>query len=68
MSYGPNIPALFGRAAEYVDKILRGAKASDLPVQQPVDFDLSINLKTAKVLGLAVSDKLIALAKDVVED
>jgi len=67
MSYGPNIPALFGRAADYVDKILRGAKPSDLPVQQPTNFDLVINLKTAKALGLTIPDKLLALANEVIE-
>jgi putative ABC transport system substrate-binding protein len=67
MSYGPDFPALFRRAAEIVDKILRGTKAGDIPVEQPTKFDLVINLKTAKALGLAVPDKLLALADEVIE-
>ena len=54
MSYGPNFTDLFRRAADYVDKILRGAKAADIPVEQPTKFDLIINLTTAKALGLEV--------------
>jgi putative ABC transport system substrate-binding protein len=67
MSYGANIPHLFRRAAELVDKILRGAKPSDIPVEQPTRFDLVINLKTARALGLVVPDKLLALADEVIE-
>jgi putative ABC transport system substrate-binding protein len=67
MSYGPNFPDLFGRAADYVDKILRGTKPADIPVEQPTKFDLVINLTTAKVLGLTVPDKFLALADEVIE-
>jgi putative ABC transport system substrate-binding protein len=67
MSYGANFPALFQRAAEYVDKILRGAKPSALPVEQPTKFDLVINLSTAKVLGLTVPTTLLATADEVIQ-
>jgi putative ABC transport system substrate-binding protein len=67
MSYGPNFPALFGRAADYVDKILRGAKPGELPVEQPTSFDLVINVKTAKALDITIPDKLLALTNEVVE-
>ncbi len=67
MSYGPNFPSLFRRAAEYVDKILRGAKPSDLPVEQPTQFDLVLNLTTAKALGLTVPPSLLAIADEVIE-
>jgi putative ABC transport system substrate-binding protein len=67
VSYGPNIPDLFRRTADYVDKIMRGAKPADLPVEQPIKFDLTINLTTAKALGLDVPSTLLARADEVIE-
>jgi putative ABC transport system substrate-binding protein len=67
MSYGPNTPELFRRAAEYADKILRGAKPGDLPIEQPTKFEFVINLKAAKSIGLAVSPTLLSRADEVIE-
>jgi putative ABC transport system substrate-binding protein len=67
MSYGPNFPDLHRRAADLVDKILRGAKPADIPVEQPIKFDFVINLTTAKALGLDVPPTLIARADEVIE-
>jgi putative ABC transport system substrate-binding protein len=67
ISYGPNFPDLFRRAAGHVDKILRGAKPADIPVEQPTKFDLVVNLITAKALGLTISESLLARADEVIE-
>ena len=67
MSYGPNWPGMWRRAADLVDKILRGAKPAEIPVEQPTEFDLVINLPTANKLGLTIPDKLLALANMVIE-
>jgi ABC-type uncharacterized transport system substrate-binding protein len=67
MAYGANLPEVFRGAATYVDKILKGAKPTDLPVQQPTKFELVVNLTTAKVLGLAIPASLLSLADELVE-
>jgi putative ABC transport system substrate-binding protein len=67
VSYGVNYPDLWRRAAEYVDKILRGTKPADIPVEQPTKFDLIFNLTTAKALGLDVPPMLLARADEVIE-
>jgi putative ABC transport system substrate-binding protein len=67
MSYGPNFPNLFRRAADFVDKILRGAKPADLPVEQPTKFDLVINLTTAKALGLKIPEAFLLRADELIE-
>jgi len=67
MSYGPNLDDLYREAATYVDKILRGAKAADLPVEQPSKYDLTINLKTAKAIGVTIPQSMLLRANDVIQ-
>jgi len=67
MSYGPNLPSLFRRAGNFIDKILRGAKPGDIPVEQPTKFDLVINLTTAKTLGLKIPESFLLRADEVIE-
>ena len=67
MSYGPSFSDLFLHAADYVDKILRGAKPADIPVEQPTKFDLVVNLTTAKALGLTIPEAFLLRADEVIE-
>jgi putative ABC transport system substrate-binding protein len=67
MAYGPQLPDLFRRSATFVDKILKGAKPPDVPVEQPIKFDPAINLKTAKALGLTIPPSVLARADQIVQ-
>jgi putative ABC transport system substrate-binding protein len=67
IAYAPNLPSLFRRSAVFVDRILRGARPADIPIEQPTTFELRVNLKTAKALGLAIPPSLLARADQVIE-
>jgi putative ABC transport system substrate-binding protein len=67
MSYGENLPSMYRRAAYFVDRIFKGAKPADLPVEQATKFDMVINLRTAKAIGFTIPDSILALADEVIE-
>ncbi len=67
MAYGPSFPALYRRAAFYVDRILKGAKPADLPIEQPMTFDFAVNLHTAQALGLTIPAHVLLQATDVIQ-
>ena len=67
MSFGPDLADLYRRAADFVDKILRGAKPADIPIEQPTKFELVVNLKTAKAMGLNIPESFLARADEVIE-
>ena len=67
LSYGPNFPDLFRRSADFVDKILKATKPCDIPVEQPTKFELVVNLKTARALGLTIPETFLARADEVIE-
>jgi putative ABC transport system substrate-binding protein len=67
MSYGENLAAMYRRAAYFVDRIFKGAKPADLPVEQAAKFDMILNLKTAKAIGLTIPDSILALADEVID-
>jgi putative tryptophan/tyrosine transport system substrate-binding protein len=67
IAYGPSIPASFRRAATYLDKILRGAKPADLPVEQPTTFELAVNLQSASAIGITIPTSIVMLADEVIQ-
>jgi putative ABC transport system substrate-binding protein len=67
MSYGPNLPYMLRRAADYVDKILRGTNPADIPVEQPTKFELVVNVTTARALGLTIPESFLLRADEVIE-